>query len=129
MTGQPAGRSDLAEAVAADPAPAVIVHVAQWDGPAVPDGAVVMNAPRPLLGEPTWQGTFRHGAFYAATTDPELYRLNRRDDAHVVELVDNGEVRRRIDARLTAAGYTRDDTTGIADDELAAMYELPWHEE
>jgi hypothetical protein len=37
----------------------VLVNRADWDGPEVPEGAVIVNAPRPLTGVVTWEGKFR----------------------------------------------------------------------
>src|ERR1019366_515437 len=54
-----------------DPRPAprpdeVVVNVADWAPPEqIPAGWLIVNAPRPLNGEITWDGEFRHGTFYA----------------------------------------------------------------
>jgi hypothetical protein len=56
----------------------------------VPPGWAIWNAPRPIYGDLTWQGDFRHGIFYAAI-DPAGERAawqsqeNHQLDAWVVE--------------------------------------------
>lgn len=32
----------------------------------IKDGWIIMNAPRPLIGNEEWEGAFHHGIFYAA---------------------------------------------------------------
>ena len=34
--------------------------------PDVPEGWLILNAPRPLVGTMTWSGDFLHGVFYSA---------------------------------------------------------------
>jgi hypothetical protein len=90
-----------------------LVNSAGWDGPADLDPAwLIVNAPRPLLGDRTWQGQFRHGIFYAAmpATAPEGDEFRQRrhadvlrswqaDDAWQVEFIDDTEIERRCVAR------------------------------
>ncbi len=90
-----AGAPEPSAGPAADPAllpgggPArpgeVVVNLAAWAPPeAIPEGWLVVNAPRPVGGEMTWEGEFRHGLFYAAAPPGPLPRpepgapLNRR---------------------------------------------------
>jgi len=109
----------------------ILTHRATWDGPELPDGSVIYNAPRPIYGDVEWTGQFRCGVFYAAADagDERVRGLNTQQDATLVELVDNDDVRGMIAERLTANGYGPDDTDGITTAELAAMWGLPWHDE
>lgn len=46
------------------------------DGKPIPLQAVIYNAPRPLYGDPTWQGDFIHGIFYAIANDAREHKDN-----------------------------------------------------
>lgn len=116
--------------------PLVRANVAAWDGPTAPDVLpewVVVNAPRPLPGRVTWEGSFRCGIFYAAGPPDDFDQLGdawRRLDARQVELLDNAEVERRVRAYLVANGYETPEVLGLTIPEIAACMEepLPWHE-
>ncbi len=43
------------------------------DGQEIPDNYIIFNAPRPLYGQITWQGEFKHGIFYAALDPDDKY--------------------------------------------------------
>lgn len=119
----------------------VLVNVAAWsDAPTLPEGWLIVNAPRPLLGEQTWTAQFRHGVFYAAGPDPsgvadefERGLAERRvaswksDDAWPVEFIDNAEIERRVLAKLAEYGYGSADEAGVTVAEQAYVMGLPWH--
>ena len=65
------------------------IHVLDERPSQAPAGAIVLNAPRPLLASEIegkyhyWQGRFVHGIFYAAVSpeDERILALDLRDDA------------------------------------------------
>jgi len=69
------------------------------------DGAIVVNAPRPLPGNKTWKGKFRCGIFYAAG-DPEQYGAIWQDlDAKELRLVSNAQILRLVIEAAHRRGY------------------------
>ena len=119
----------------------VLVNRASWSGPPLPDGLLVVNAPRPLrcAGDKEWTGPFRHGIFYAAGPDPAalpggperesaVSRVEhwRAYDAWLVVFTVNDEIEQLVLAHLTAHGYA---DAGMTIAELAGEMGLPWHEE
>jgi hypothetical protein len=121
----------------------ILVNTADWDGPAgLPAGWLIANAPRPLNGERTWQGQYRHGVLYAAMpADPggdqwdrdrhaAILRSWERNDARLVEFIDDAEIERRCLAK--AAGYGYVDRAALEADGLtiadlaASSLQLPW---
>ena len=63
----------------------------------VPEGWIVYNAPRPLMGHEGWSGEFVHGIFYAAVNPAGEYadvycKHNQEIDGHVVRWVTKSEV-------------------------------------
>lgn len=63
----------------------------------VPEGWIVYNAPRPLMGHEGWSGEFVHGIFYAAVNpeskDADFYnKHNQAVDGHIVKWVTKGDV-------------------------------------
>jgi hypothetical protein len=108
----------------------VLVNVAAWDGPAdIPEGWKIANAPRPLAGERTWDGQFRHGIFYAAA--PQVVGGTfgwAADDAWPVEFIDNAEITRRVLAKFATYGYASAEDAGVTIAEQAYCMQLPWHE-
>ena len=109
------------------------VNIADWDGPEVPDGWLIVNAPRPLAGQQTWTGQFRHGTFYAAS--PEIREGIfgwEADDAWLITFTSNEEI--RVKCAALAAEYDYPDLAaaeadGITVEEIAATLLLPWHNE
>ena len=118
----------------------VLVNVVAWDGPELPDGWTIVNAPRPLLGERTWTGQFRHGVFYAAGPNQlppggseraraeGIVRSWAADDAWPVEFITNDEIERLVLAKFAEYGYASADEAGVTIAEQAACMQLPWHE-
>ena len=116
----------------------VLVNVADWDGPELPDGWCVVNAPRPLLGERTWTGEFRHGIFYAAGPNrlpPGGFERSRAegivaqwaaDDAWPVEFITDAEVEALVLAKFAEYGYASADEAGVTVAEQAACMGLPY---
>lgn len=69
------------------------------------EGALVVNAPRPLPGNKTWEGRFRCGIFYAAG---ELDRFGREWaalDAKELRLVSNAQILRLVIEEGHRRGY------------------------
>ena len=69
------------------------------------DGAIVVNAPRPLPGSKTWEGRFRCGVFYAAG---ELNRFGQEWaalDAKELRLVSNAQILRLVIEEGHRRGY------------------------
>ncbi len=119
---------------------AVVFHAADWDETVPTRGVApgpdwsVWNAPRPLVGQHTWTGPFRHGIFYAAVVrnaDHDRFaQLNIRDDAYPVELVTDQQIVAAVRAYAEDNGYTAEMCAdlGIELSELAAELNLPWRD-
>lgn len=114
------------------------------------NGWVVANAPRPLKGAvdvlddagrlvditvlPAMQGypqtatSAAHGIFWVAGPREQCEDSWARDDATLVELVDDARVEQLVDAALAADEYSIDDYTdhGLGYPEAAAAYRLPY---
>jgi hypothetical protein len=120
----------------------VTFNIAGWECPhdLPADGWLVVNAPRPLLGELTWQGPFRHGIFYAAHRDPatltgefdrhhaeQIVASWRSDDAWPVRFTTNAEIEQQVGAALADHKTTLDEL-GTTMGELAYQMDLPWHD-
>ena len=72
----------------------------------IPEGWPIFNAPRPLYGEPTWEGRFIHGVFYATLDPTEPYSpgfITRNAELDAWELVYVSEVEAVVETmqRLT----------------------------
>ena len=105
----------------------VLVNRAQWDGPDVPDGWLIVNAPRPLLGEQTWTGQFRHGTFYAAS--PEIRGGSfgwKADDAWLVRFITDADVEQLVLAKFAEYGYASAEDAGVTIAEQAYCMQLPY---
>jgi hypothetical protein len=111
-----------------------LINIAAWDGPTdLPDGWVIVNAPRPLLGDRTWEGQFRHGIFYAAGPVPDGWepeQVNRwgADDAWQAEFITDAEIAARCITHAKEFGFADLDALkadGITIAELAAG-KYPW---
>ncbi|MEV4748975.1 hypothetical protein AB0K21_21575 [Streptosporangium sp. NPDC049248] len=89
----------------------------------------VVNAPRPLIGNPTWYGEFLHGRHYAAGVLDELIEQWRADDAILLAEITPQAIMRKVTKHLTDNGYTLHQLAksydGAAGD-LAAELGLPW---
>lgn len=119
------------------PLPARLVNAAEWADeahgrPAVPEGHLVANAPRPLAGQPAWTGPFRHGTLYAAA-DPALepWKSWARDDGELILPVTNDELAVLVAAKAAEYGYATFEALeadGITVAEVAWSLQLPWHE-
>lgn len=110
----------------------VLVNTATWaaeEHPEIPSGWPVVNAPRPLRGQVTWTGPFRHGVFYAASPVPEEGLFGwEADDAWPVTLITNEEITARVNAKLARHGFASAEEADCTVAELAASYDLPWAE-
>ena len=69
------------------------------------DGAIVVNAPRPLPGDKTWHGQFRHGIFYAAGKLDRFGREWVALDAYELRLVSNERILRLVIEEGHRKGY------------------------
>jgi len=72
------------------------------DGKPIPAEWIIMNAPRPLLGQLEWRGDFGHGVFYVALdpndqpyTDGFMLR-NRQLDAYLCKWVTLEQMREAV---------------------------------
>ncbi|MGW4639642.1 hypothetical protein ACWEN6_13995 [Sphaerisporangium sp. NPDC004334] len=65
----------------------------------------VANAPRPLPGNPTWQGEFNHGIFYAAGPLHELAERWHADDAVLLVELTPQAIVRKVHARCVGRNY------------------------
>lgn len=104
----------------------VLVNRAIWDGPEVPDGWVIVNAPRPLLGEMGWTGGFRAGMFYAAAPEASGGSFGwEADDARVIRFITDAEVEERVSAKLAEYGTTLDEV-GLTMADMAYDMRVPY---
>ncbi|MEV0617653.1 hypothetical protein AB0I81_30330 [Nonomuraea sp. NPDC050404] len=69
-------------------------------------GLAVANAPRPLIGNPTWYGEWMHGRHYAAGKLDELAERWRADDAVLVVEITPQVVVRKVADYISSHGYT-----------------------
>lgn len=112
--------------------PTVYVHRSTWS---TPDGVdpswPVVNAPRPLAGEVTWDGEFRHGLFYAAGPRRESLQAEwDSSDAWPVVVVDNADVVRMVLEYAEREGYCSTlaelDALGVSVADVAVDLGLPY---
>jgi len=100
-------------------------------------GMEIVNAPRPLAGQVSWEGPFRHGIFYVAS-EPGMAALVRGStlgwdamDAWPVRLVDNAYIEERVREHLAEAEMTMEDAIegwgSLA--EVARADGWPWYED
>ena len=106
----------------------VLVNRADWtDAPDVPEGWVIANAARPLIGELAWEGRFRRGIFYAASPTEVAGSFGwAANDAGLVEFITDEQIRERVAVKLAEYGYQSLDEAGLTVEEVAAMMQLPW---
>ena len=69
------------------------------------DGAIVVNAPRPLPGHKTWEGRFRCGIFYAAGERSRFGQAWAELDAKELRLVSNAQILRLVIEEGHRRGY------------------------
>ncbi len=67
----------------------------------LPEGSIILNAPRPLYGSREWRGEFSHGVFYVAVSPTDEYRerMLKDDlalDAWEIRFVTAEEWRQRV---------------------------------
>jgi len=91
----------------------------------IQDGWEVMNAPRPIPGQIVWQGTFRHGIFYAAGSKEEFGRLWHYLDAYPCKLISNEEIIERAKAFCLHHKKTLE-ICGVPIEQIAKMMKLPF---
>ena len=91
---------------------------------------IIFNAPRPLVGNKTWQGDFLSGIFYAAV-DPsdamahDFISNNETNGAKIVEYTTVGEHAASIRAKVISEyPEMEDEVNGYSDAEIAEMYPL-----
>ncbi|WP_433235285.1 hypothetical protein ACQPYK_25080 [Streptosporangium sp. CA-135522] len=92
-------------------------------------GLAVANAPRPLIGNPTWYGEWMHGRHYAAGPLDELTKHWCADDAVLLVEITPQTIVRKVTKRLTSNGYTLQQLAESYDGaigDLAAEMGLPW---
>ena len=109
----------------------VLVNSAMWAPPQdIPDGWVIGNAPRPLAGQITWQGDFRHGIFYAASPEMPGGTFGwEADDAYLVTFTTNEEIAVKVAAKLAEYGYESAEELDMTVGELAtSTLNLPWYD-
>lgn len=116
----------------------IAVYVDDWptDEPQPGDEWAVWNAPRPLAGDRTWAGTFRHGIFYAAVRrdNPNFEKLAEENwglHGEPVVLVTDAQIREAVVAKLAEYNYTLDNCgeVGIDPADVAADMGMPWKEQ
>lgn len=89
----------------------------------------VANAPRPLPGEFTWAGEYRHGIFYAA--GPLATFAERWDDLDGWQVIEtsNAEIEARVRAMCEERGTPFEEILSDFDGDLGAVAracDLPW---
>ena len=94
----------------------------------IPENWTILNAPRPIPGNMTWQGDFRHGIFYSAMNpDTQFFNSDfeqaKELDAWEIVYYSIGEAR---DAMKNNPKYLEylDDIDGIDDIELREYFAL-----
>jgi len=69
------------------------------------EGAIVVNAPRPLPGDKTWKGKFRCGVFYAAGKLERFGQEWAALDAKELRLISNAQILRLVIEEGHRRGY------------------------
>jgi len=93
----------------------------------VPEGWIVYNAPRPLMGHEGWSGEFVHGIFYAAVNQEGEYadvyiKRNQELDGHIVKWVAKGDVLEWARRKLEDYGIREEFDCADYDDYYVMMY-------
>jgi len=93
-------------------------------------GWIIFNAPRPLVGNKTWQGDFISGIFYAAV-DPsdamahDFISNNEMNGAKIIEYTTVNKHVADIRAKVIAEyPEMADEVNGYSNTEIAEMYPL-----
>ncbi|MDP9843347.1 hypothetical protein [Streptosporangium lutulentum] len=68
-------------------------------------GLAVVNAPRPLIGNPTWYGEWMHGRHYAAGNLDDLAQHWRADDAELLVEITPQAIVRKIYTHCVGRNY------------------------
>lgn len=99
--------------------PVVLVNIASWEEPFDPElilsgRRLVANAPRPLAGDPTWEGDWRHGRHYAAAEAVVGGLFGwRADDGWLIAFTDDTQIALACRAYARQEyGYSPADLTG-----------------
>jgi hypothetical protein len=119
-----------AAAQAAEPArrDEVVVNLATWAPPEpIPGGWLIVNAPRPVGGEITWEGEFRHGLFWAAAPAAAAGQFGwEAADAWPARFTTDDEIAAEVARYLADNGYSSAEAAGATMEELARDLNLPW---
>ena len=117
--------AQAAAAQAAEPArrDEVVVNLATWSPPEpIPDGWLIVNAPRPIGGEITWEGEFRHGMYWAAAPADTADRAGWEAlDAWPVRFVTDNEIAAEVIRYLADNGYPSAEAAGTTNEERARV--------
>ena len=106
----------------------VVVNLATWSPPEpIPAGWLIVNAPREIGGEITWEGDFRHGMYWAAAPAETADRVGWEAlDAWPVRFITDDEIAAQVALYLAANGYPSAEAAGTTMEELARDLDLPW---
>jgi hypothetical protein len=89
----------------------------------------VFNAPRPIPGEITFQGEFRHGIFYAAGPLEQYAQVWTDLDAWPVELISNIQIVDRLSTMAADRHTTLAEILEYTDlPNLARQCGFPWYD-
>ncbi|MFF0770904.1 hypothetical protein ACFYUK_18610 [Nonomuraea wenchangensis] len=94
-------------------------------------GLAVVNAPRPVAGNLTWTGEFRHGRYYAAGNLQQMAEGWHADDAVLLVEITPQAVVRKIGRYIADHGYTLEEIANAyegAIGDTAHEMGLPWDE-
>ena len=115
--------AQAAAAQAAEPArrDEVVVNLATWAPPQpIPGGWLIVNAPRPIGGELTWEGEFRHGMYWAAAPADTADRAGWEAlDAWPVRFITDDQIAAEVIRYLADNGYPTAETAGTTNEERA----------
>ncbi|GGO62968.1 hypothetical protein [Nonomuraea cavernae] len=92
-------------------------------------GLAVANAPRPLIGNPTWYGDWMHGRHYAAGPLDQLVKHWHADDAVLLVELTPQTIVRKVASYITSCGHTLEKVAESYEDavgDLAHEMGLPW---
>ena len=106
----------------------VLVNLAAWAPPQeIPEGWLIVNAPRPVDGEKTWIGEFRHGEHWAAAPAADAGRYGWQDaDAWPVRFITDEQIAAAVARYLADNNYDSAEAAGVTVEEAARDLGLPW---